>query len=489
MGTGRWLGSDLVAPRIFSPDAPPRRIIRQILGTAVETILMPWPRFGAWEQDTSGAWRPAFPPLTLPSLALKRSRRKRGSPSQLAFYGFRYSDDDERRAFLELHRWMDSVPDPLRHRAQRFGARTIPVIIWFVSVFGKDAEDLLLTDGHTLVYGLAKRMKEGRLDPAQVPGLLRAKRKEIAHFLGFPPTKSCVRLLASIPAEHLAIEQPGPGETITGYDMIAAIAVNPEARQIMAHLPVITLDHMRILAFPPLYRRVTPALLHEIATTFYPFGLAEELADLLRMEIQLREPLQLPAVRPPFQSVAALRNEHDRLALVQRELMLNGDIGQWNVPFPAPPLPGTDSIIPLATPLDLLAEGRQCHNCVASYIPAVRDGGYYVYRVLNPQRATLGIVRNGKRWEIAQMKLPFNQRACPATWRAVRQWLKDTSPPGGRENPSRTKGNTRPAGRPARIQAEIRPGLTREETEEWFHSHFERVPQETMNHEGRVERR
>lgn len=90
--------------------------------------------------------------------------------------------------------------------------------------------------------------------------------------------------------------------------------------------------------------------------------------------------------------------------------------------FPPPPLPGNDVIQALTSDADLMAEGRDMHHCVASYRNAVRSGYSYIYRVLEPQRATLEI--SCPQLSIVQFKLAHNEAPSEACWRAVQAWLK-----------------------------------------------------------------
>ena len=94
-------------------------------------------------------------------------------------------------------------------------------------------------------------------------------------------------------------------------------------------------------------------------------------------------------------------------------------------PLPLPPLPGIKGrIIPLRAQTDLLAEGREQKNCVASYTADVVSGKCYIYRVLHPSRATLCIRRmSDGNWGISELEASCN-RMVPASTRAfVQEWL------------------------------------------------------------------
>jgi hypothetical protein len=93
--------------------------------------------------------------------------------------------------------------------------------------------------------------------------------------------------------------------------------------------------------------------------------------------------------------------------------------------FPPPPLPGTDTIVPITTVAELDAEGRSQHHCVAGYAASVLAGDRYIYRVLAPERATLEIGLDGGAPVLRQLNLSHNRMPSAATVTAVRRWFDD----------------------------------------------------------------
>jgi len=397
---------------IAPPLMPNGLRIHEFIENGQMVFALPWPHFGAWTKNREGNWNPADISLSTVTPADNKL-----SP-QLAFFGYCSDKDDRQRTALEISQWANSVPEPVRDIAQQFEGKAVR-IVHFVCTFGRDAQDMLISGGHSLVFGLMLKAGKGSLAHHEIRRLLRCKRREVAGALGFPSTKSCVKLLAAVSPATLVAEQRGPAAAVTGYEMLAGIAINAEAREIAAHLPRLTTDLIRILAFPPLLQRVTPSLLQELADFEQPFDPAQELADLVRLELLLN----VPNPRGPFHSVRALHEEHNRLAALHRRVLQGHDRSRLIEPFSQPPLPGNTDIIPITTPMDLLKEGDECHNCVGSYIDSVRCGDCYIYRVLKPGRATLSIVRSGGNWVISELKAPCNRYPSARTRTAVNNWL------------------------------------------------------------------
>ena len=91
--------------------------------------------------------------------------------------------------------------------------------------------------------------------------------------------------------------------------------------------------------------------------------------------------------------------------------------------FPAPPVPGTNAIVPITSENELVKEGRNQRHCVGSYANAVWGGRRYYYRVLAPQRATAEIVLGWDGWQRGNVLLAENRRPSHATIGAVDVWL------------------------------------------------------------------
>ncbi len=92
--------------------------------------------------------------------------------------------------------------------------------------------------------------------------------------------------------------------------------------------------------------------------------------------------------------------------------------------FPAPPLPSGEGIEPIITPAQQVTEGREQHNCVASYAGRIASGSYYVYRVTRPERATLGLRRDRQdRWHIDQLAGPRKRKVSMELRAHIRGWF------------------------------------------------------------------
>ena len=92
--------------------------------------------------------------------------------------------------------------------------------------------------------------------------------------------------------------------------------------------------------------------------------------------------------------------------------------------FPEPPLPGSATIVPIRSVPELDAEGASMGHCVAGYAESVLDGASYIYKVLEPERATLEVVRAGRQLVLGQLKRRRNAAPSEATRDAVKVWFE-----------------------------------------------------------------
>ncbi|MCK5726853.1 MAG: PcfJ domain-containing protein [Thiotrichaceae bacterium] len=106
----------------------------------------------------------------------------------------------------------------------------------------------------------------------------------------------------------------------------------------------------------------------------------------------------------------------------------NNEINKKNngkVYFSQPPVKGNKYIIPITNSHDLMDEGIDQRHCVASYQDEIVNGKSYIYKVLEPERATLQILILGNnKYRRAQLKLSCNQSPSKETVQMVEQWMK-----------------------------------------------------------------
>ena len=194
------------------------------------------------------------------------------------------------------------------------------------------------------------------------------------------------------------------------------------------HLPVITYPVLR-LAAASLLPTVSDRFLHDMVTDVSPGGklsntsATEDPDDApfriawlkqLHADMCPAEELRLDwlaAVGPALRQVLTEQRRRDIAALAEKTL-------------PEAPYPGTPTIVPLRTVADLAREGEEQANCVVDELGAVRRGDVAVYRILDPERATLSLHRTARGWNVGQLLGHANRPVAHATSSVVEEWLR-----------------------------------------------------------------
>ncbi len=91
--------------------------------------------------------------------------------------------------------------------------------------------------------------------------------------------------------------------------------------------------------------------------------------------------------------------------------------------FPRAPVAASTTILPVLNEHELHVEGRAMNHCVATQVHEFLEGQAFLFRVLEPQRATLKIKKQGYRLVVEELKLAGNEEPAPATYAAVELWL------------------------------------------------------------------
>jgi len=188
----------------------------------------------------------------------------------------------------------------------------------------------------------------------------------------------------------------------------------------MSHLQRLNTGVIRIATDPKLFPLAAPTLLDEIAhcrTEDQRAKAAYMLQDSVAMYQLLYPNRKCPE---PISRMRHLAEVHDTLI----EDVIRARCLDIDIPFPPPPVKGSEFIVPITTVRELIEEGRLQHNCVASYIEWIAlHQRVFIYRVLWPERCTLSIIRRSNKWIMSELKRACNESPSEATRRVVADWF------------------------------------------------------------------
>ena len=326
---------------------------------------------------------------------------------------------DEYINFSELAwlQWFANIPFEIRDTACRFSKRQWHMLS-LLARCGNAAYDLSISNP-ALAFALASnwvyRKPSVHRPLRSARALLKPgkKQKDILYWLQFPKPESTRKILAKIVPSALDIPM---------LLYVREAINNKEMNKAMAHLHRLNAGSIRITTDPELFPIASFALLEEIAIRRKEDE-RPKVAYILRDTLNMLRLLFPNKTRlAPIKCLTQLETMHDSLVEdLNRAKLLDRDI-----PFPAVPVEGNESIRPITNAIELIEEGKVQNNCVASYIDKVAvQQQVYVYKVLSPERCTLAIQQRTGKWVLAELKRSHNTSASKETHRAVAKWLKN----------------------------------------------------------------
>ena len=245
---------------------------------------------------------------------------------------------------------------------------------------------------------LHKQIEEGLIER-----LLHMKRRDACKLLGFPGTESVVRILAKV--RPVACEIPF-------LMRVRRRLSDPGLARILSHLRKIGKDELEMAAhWEPSPHATLPLFLEVAAET--TGNAARKLFDTERMMERSGKHFS------PLRSAAEVERWYLRLA--REETRREAE----TLSFPAPPIAGTDTILPIVHPKDLHEEGYLQRNCVGDYARDIASGRMYIYRLLTPERATVGIMLSDGRWQLWEISGSCNSRVSDGALAEIQTWLAE----------------------------------------------------------------
>lgn len=378
------------------------------------TLVHGWPRLeAARKRPTDPHWEPYEPEFQVvrPFRRARVARQTDSKPQRqlalpLALPRRPSLAEQRRRAFAAFR---TAMPPDVAAAVEPFASGQ-----WALLHMLRDAPesiDLLLSNP-ALTFALAQHARyESPCAPSELRVILTRRQREMLGWLGYPATEAAARALRKLVPTSVS------SRTLEG---VRAALAHPAAAKRLAHLPQLNAGVVALLEDARLARMATAALLDEVLAArreaHHSFT-----AHRLRAVIGLAQDLDEPITARRISSRAALDELHDALA-VRYSTRYSDRILACR--FGKPPVPGTPDIVPLTTPDQLVAEGVEQSNCVATYAMRVEARTTYIYRVLRPERATLSLVRgpNGA-WERDELYAAGNKPVSARTAAAIDRWL------------------------------------------------------------------
>jgi len=307
-----------------------------------------------------------------------------------------------------------TIPEPVRRILYTFSHGQWNILNLLAHCPGADE---LYASNPTLFFMLAhiKDTREPALrHPMQTARrLLRRPQRQVLEWFGFPPLETVRRSLSRITPAAVGLYE---------IERLRELIQDAKVRKMLSHLPVINAGVLGLISMFYLHPYLTPCLLAEVAAD-RTHDRETNLDAILNDSISMSR--NTDAVRMPssFTSMERLYHIHDEL--MRRCVLSNEKIAEQMYSgtrpdqLPEPPFPGNEVVIPIRTVRDLWREGSEQDHCVGCFASRVLDGDAYIYKVLQPVRATAEIVLHHKTWSLGQIYGARNKPVSPPVVQAV----------------------------------------------------------------------
>ena len=393
-------------------------------GGGTTEVLSPWPTPRGWIKGPNDrAWRHVRPFVRLPGsdidrLISRQVKRLQG-PMPASVRGAEAIALDRRRRedHLNFLFWARHIPSDIRRSISTFPDRHWHLLS-MLACCGSAAHDLIRTNP-ALAYALASswvfRQSPVTQPMRSIRALLRRGRKQrdILAWLDFPNSEAVRRILARVVPVSCRIPR-----LLYLRDACGELPVV----KTLCHLDRINASVLRIVTDPALRERTGFDVLKRLSGKKRQDRrphLAWVLKDFDRMcaESDIRPPRiwTLDIIeRTLDEMLENIGDENDSLCSSLE-----------NMPFPVPPVPGNRAIVPITDATMLREEGAVQKHCIVAYGRAIAvEKNTYIYRLLEPERATVELARSDTGWKIGQVKGFRNRAVSREAHRAVRRWLE-----------------------------------------------------------------
>ncbi|NJD07802.1 MAG: hypothetical protein FIA97_15090 [Methylococcaceae bacterium] len=308
--------------------------------------------------------------------------------------------------------WRQQIPEPVLAALRKFPADYWPMLCWASRY--RDAQDLLLSEPK-LLWLLLRSARERQWPASRIRLSLHMKRRRILGRSGFHEANTTLRFI-----KKLAFKCYGSPE----FELLKPWLCNPVRMARLRHYPTISEQQLRFIEKIP-YLAESVLVRCPGAEPDYFKQVARWTEDTHNLAWVLGGREFSRRFRR-CRNLTELRALHDRLT---DQFIHAAPPQSAQRSYPQEPIPGNEFIVPITNYEELAWESRMQRHCIQIYHKRIVAGEYYVYRVLKPERATLGMYLNGRaRPRLDQIQLKFNEPVAQETEDAVEAWINSYDP-------------------------------------------------------------
>lgn len=302
--------------------------------------------------------------------------------------------------------WYLMIPKNIRTALLPYSSNEFSIL--YLTSHYSEAYQLFISHP-TLFWMLLFVAKNEGMSEEEFLRIIKKPRTEIMAYCDLPETKSAIKLLRKIKFKQFNSSSVQLIKSLFSLKYYAHLnhhqCIDEKVIRIVCRYPV--LIKTRFIHHFESKNEKVHSTLHFINDTVQ-LASTLHITNILRLIGQCRSYRELNAV-------------HDKLVA---DVLSKNHSDEMNIIYPDPPMQGNDHIIPITNQRGLFNEAVSQHHCVMIYHKEILEGSYYVYKVLLPERATLGLrIKSGQKPRIDQLVLDQNGIVSPETKLMVERWL------------------------------------------------------------------
>ena len=305
--------------------------------------------------------------------------------------------------------WIETIPQEIMGLMDEYETKYPELtffLLYYISTNNNALE--LFINNKIFTFILFRYAISNNIKLTDIVDVTSCKLQNILEFCDLPSSKSAVKFLQKIDFDIYDQEQ---------YLLLRYVLVTGFYRK-FSHLDKIKYIVIKLLILSPYFYKLA---IHDVNISELEFNNIKYLfRDITRMATVLGI-FNIDNLIFGCKSISNLTKVHDKLTEKINLIKPNDEI---KIHYNDPPIKGNENIVPITTLKELIVEGACQCNCVKNYNDRILSGEYYIYKVLSPERSTLGLEKCGfNHFKIDQIKGKLNRKVSVETEKIVFDWL------------------------------------------------------------------
>lgn len=314
--------------------------------------------------------------------------------------------------------WRKNIPEDVLKALQKYNIQLLPQLIPVAQLDPEKFVDWANFCPALIVLALQEGRHRGEVDDEKVFRLMHFGWRTVLIERGWPPNRSTIRILQKIKPVC---------ETDLLLGQLRMHVLNSQKLRLIRHLRKIDAAIVDTLH---LEDEILSVRLLELASKRSGLIHAHSLRELCEQIMHFRRQVR----RFPMWPYRHGQLSEETLYHAEQLIMMHQSMKSLSceIQFPKPPFEAFKSsrfeVRPIRTPNELYQEGLSMRNCLPGYAARIASGSHCAYRVIRPERATLLLFKNQKRWVPSQIKAIANSNPKASTVKLVQAWLGESFP-------------------------------------------------------------